>query len=261
MKDNTVKRALGAGGMSFGTMVFEFSTTGFARVAAQAGAEFACFDMEHTGWSMETIRTLMATSRAADIVPLVRVPADDHDYISRVLDLGALGVMLPMVESEEQARHIVSWTRYPPAGTRGFGLLYRDDYENDNHVATMAKANREIMVITQIETKAGVEAVDQIAAVDGVDVLWIGHYDLTNSLGIPGRFTDALYTDALKRVLASAAANGKAAGIMAGSPEDAVRHMALGFRAISFSDMGIYEAGLRSALQTARKAAGVGGKS
>jgi 2-dehydro-3-deoxyglucarate aldolase/4-hydroxy-2-oxoheptanedioate aldolase len=256
VKDNTVKRTLASGGMSFGTMVFEFSTTGFSRVAAQAGAEFACFDMEHTGWSMETIRMLMSTGRSADIVPLVRVPADDHDYISRVLDLGALGVMVPMVESEEEARHIVSCTRYPPAGARGFGLLYRDDYENDNHIATMAKANREIMVIAQIETKAGVEEVEQIAAVDGVDVLWIGHYDLTNSLGVPGRFTDKLFTEALQRVLDAAAAHGKTAGIMAGAPADAVRHVEAGFRAIAFSDMGIYEAGLRSALETARVAAG-----
>jgi 2-keto-3-deoxy-L-rhamnonate aldolase RhmA len=256
MRDNTIKRSLAGGGMSFGTMVFEFSTTGFARIAAQAGAEFACFDMEHTGWSMETIRTLMATTRTADLVPLVRVPADDHDYIARVLDLGALGVMVPMVESEEQARHIVSCTRYPPAGTRGFGLLYRDDYENDNHIATMAKANREIMVLAQIETKAGVEVVEDIAAVDGVDILWIGHYDLTNSLGIPGRFTDTLFTKAVGRVLAAAAANNKAAGIMAGTPADAVRHVESGFRAIAFSDMGIYETGLRSALQTARAAVG-----
>jgi 2-dehydro-3-deoxyglucarate aldolase/4-hydroxy-2-oxoheptanedioate aldolase len=255
MRDNTVKRALADGGHSFGTMVFEFSTTGFSRVAAQAGAEFACFDMEHTGWSMETIRMLMATTRGAELVPLVRVPADDHDYIARALDLGALGVMLPMVESEEQARHIVSCTRYPPTGTRGFGLLYRDDYENDNHIATMAKANREIMVIAQIETRAGVEEVEKIAAVDGVDVLWIGHFDLTNSLGIPGRFTDALFTDSVTRVVAAATANGKAAGIMAGTPADGVRHLESGFRAIAFSDMGVYESGLRSALKTLREAA------
>jgi 2-dehydro-3-deoxyglucarate aldolase/4-hydroxy-2-oxoheptanedioate aldolase len=204
---------------------------------------------------METIRMLMATTRVADLVPLVRVPADDYDYIARVLDLGAMGVMVPMVESEEQARSIVSCTRYPPAGRRGFGLLYQDDYENDSLIATMAKANREIMVLTQIETKAGVEAVDRIAAVDGVDVLWIGHYDLTNSLGIPGRFTDRLFTDAVERVLSAAAANGKTGGIMAGTPADALRHLDTGFRAIAFSDMGIYEAGLRSALQTLREAA------
>ncbi len=256
MRDNRVKRALAAGRPSFGTMVFEFSTTGYSRVAAQAGAEFVCFDMEHTGWSMETIRMLMATTRAADLVPLVRVPADDYNLIARALDCGALAVMVPMVESEEQARHIVSCTRYPPAGRRGFGLLYGDDYENGDLVATMAKANREIMVITQVETRTGVENVERIAAVDGVDCVWIGHLDLTSSLGIPGRFTEPAFTEAVDRVVAAATAAGKAAGIMAGSVEDARRHLATGFRAIAYSDMGLYEGALRSALKTLREEAG-----
>jgi 2-dehydro-3-deoxyglucarate aldolase/4-hydroxy-2-oxoheptanedioate aldolase len=254
MRDNTVKRALADGGHSFGTMVFEFSTTGFSRVAAQAGAEFACFDMEHTGWSMETIRMLMATTRGAELVPLVRVPADDHDYIARALDLGALGVMLPMVESEEQARHIVSCTRYPPTGTRGFGLLYRDDYENDNHIATMAKANREIMVIAQIETRAGVEEVEKIAAVEGVDVLWIGHFDLTASLGIPAQFAHPDFLAAVERVVAACNAHGKTAGIMAGDIPSGKQWLAKGFRAIAYGgDLWLYAASLQAGLTALRQ--------
>ena len=82
MRDNKVKRTLAHGGVSVGTMMLEFATTGIGRIAAEAGADFAVFDMEHSGWSMETIRLLMATSRAADIVPLVRVPTAQYHFIA-----------------------------------------------------------------------------------------------------------------------------------------------------------------------------------
>ena len=97
MRINPVKRSLHEGGITIGTMMMEFSTTGIARIAAEAGAEFAVFDMEHTGWSIETIRMLMATSRAADLVPMVRVPTLQYHFIARVLDVGAMGVVVPMV--------------------------------------------------------------------------------------------------------------------------------------------------------------------
>src|SRR3954451_3304545 len=107
MRTNPVKKKLRAGGTALGTMIFEFATTGIARIAAAAGAEFILFDMEHTGWSMETIRQLLATTRAAALVPLVRVPATEYHFLARVLDVGAMGLMVPMVESGEQARVIV----------------------------------------------------------------------------------------------------------------------------------------------------------
>src|SRR5688572_5327143 len=103
MRTNHVKQKVQSGGISIGTFVMEFSTTGIGRLAAEAGAEFAVFDMEHTGWSIETIRLLMATTRDTPIVPLVRIPATEYHFIARALDMGALGIMSPMVESAEQA--------------------------------------------------------------------------------------------------------------------------------------------------------------
>ena len=91
MRENAVKRKIAEGGVSLGTMVFEFDTTGIGRIAAEAGAEFVVFDMEHTGWTIETIRRLMATTRAADIMPMVRVPATQYHFLSRPLDVGAMG--------------------------------------------------------------------------------------------------------------------------------------------------------------------------
>src|SRR5262249_16063252 len=97
LRENKVKRVLRQGGVALGTMVMEFNTSGIARLAAEAGADFILFDMEHTGWSVETVRTLLASARCADIVPMVRVPATQYHFLARVLDMGALGVMVPMV--------------------------------------------------------------------------------------------------------------------------------------------------------------------
>ena len=154
MKSNRVKRALREGGAALGTMVFEFNTTGIARIAADAGAEFVIFDQEHTGWGVETVRTLMATARAADLVPMVRVPATQYHLLARPLDVGALGLMVPMVETEEQARLIVRAAKYFPEGGRGtaFGIAH-DDYRGGDVVAKMARANEEVLLIAQIEHK------------------------------------------------------------------------------------------------------------
>src|SRR3954454_4895950 len=119
MRPNHVKTKIQSGGTSLGAFMLEFATTGIGRLAAQAGAEFAVYDMEHTGWSIETIRMLIATSASTDIIPLVRVPATEYHFIARVLDMGAMGIMAPMVESAAQARTIVASAKYPPLGRRG----------------------------------------------------------------------------------------------------------------------------------------------
>src|SRR5829696_7119152 len=106
MRQNAIKAKLAAGGTALGAFMFEFATTGVARLAAEAGAEFAVFDMEHTGWSMETIRMLLATSGGTSLAPMVRVPTTEYHFIARALDMGAAGIMVPMVESAEQARRI-----------------------------------------------------------------------------------------------------------------------------------------------------------
>src|SRR5262245_25934507 len=127
MRDNAVKRTLQRGGVAVGTMMLEFGTTGVSRIAAEAGAEFAVFDMEHTGWSMETIRGLMSTSRAAELVPIVRVPTLQYHFIARALDVGAMGLVVPLVADEAQARQFVEFAKYPPAGRRGTAFAVAHD--------------------------------------------------------------------------------------------------------------------------------------
>lgn len=254
MRTNRVKQTLRAGGVALGTMVFEFNTIGIARLAAGAGAEFVIFDMEHTGWSVETIRTLLATAGAADLAPLVRVPATQYHLLSRPLDAGALGLMIPMVETEEQAQLIVASAKYPPQGRRGaaFGLAH-DDYAGGDAVAKMRRANEEGLLIAQVETAQGIENVERIAATDGIDVLWVGHNDLTNSLGIPGQFTHPDYLRAIERFLAACARHGKAPGIMATSVEGARAALAQGFRCLAYwGDLWLYSQALGQGLAAIR---------
>jgi 2-keto-3-deoxy-L-rhamnonate aldolase RhmA len=254
MRENPVKRALTSGGVSLGTMAFEFNTAGLARLAAGAGAEFCVFDQEHTGWSVETIKMLVATSGATDMVPMVRVPTTQYHLISRVLDVGARGIMVPMVESPEQARLIVQSAKYPPVGRRGaaFGVAH-DDYSGGDVGEKIRTANEEILLIAQIETVTGVECVEDLAAVDGIDVLWIGHFDLTNSMGIPAQFEHPRYLDAVTRVIAATEAAGKSTGIMAGSIDDAHQALDRGFRIVAYSgDLWLYQMALREGLTTIR---------
>ena len=256
MRPNKVKRTLRAGRVSIGTSFFEFNTTGIARIAANAGADFAFFDTEHTGWDADTLRMLMATSRGADIVPIVRVPATQYHLIARPLDLGAMGIMIPMVESAEQARVLVRSAKYPPEGGRGaaFGVAH-DDYEGGDVATKMKSANEETLLIALIETVAGIENVDKIAAVDGLDILWIGHFDLTNSMGIPGDFANPRFLKAMDAVLDACRRHGKAAGFMASDVETGRQRIAQGFRCLSYSgDIWLYSEALRTGIAALREA-------
>lgn len=257
MKVNRMKQALARGEVSVGTAFFEFCTPGAPRVAAAAGIDFAFFDTEHTGWSNDVIRALVGAAHAADIVPLVRPAGTQYHLLSQPLDLGAMGLIVPMVESREQAERIVQYATYPPQGRRGaaFGIAH-DDYRSGDVHEKMASANREVLLLPQIETAAGLEHVEEIAAVPGIDVLWVGQFDLTASLGIPGQFDHPRYREGLDRVVEAARRHGKAAGFMATSTGEAEDVLARGFTAIAYSgDLWIYQQALGTAVQQIRSAA------
>ena len=216
MKPNAIKKDILAGKTVAGAMVFEFFSPGMSAILANAGCRFVLYDMEHTGLGFETLKWLFATCRGLPIEPMVRVPRGEYTWLARSLDLGARGVMIPMVESREQAMSIVQACRYPPIGRRGaaFGFAQCDYLGGD--VAQKVRASHErTMVIAQIETERGLENVEEIAAVEGVDVLWVGHFDLSNFMGIPGQFADPRFDAAMRKVVAVCRRHGKAAGFMA----------------------------------------------
>lgn len=250
MRPNPLHAVLTDGGTVYGTMVFEFFTPGLMPILASAGAEFVLLDTEHSGVGIETIKAQIAASRGLDIVPMVRVPGCHYHLIAPVLDAGAMGIMVPMVESAEQARHIASWCRYPPQGVRGvaFGMAH-DDYGGGEVPQKMREANARTMVIALIETAKGIADVEAIMATDGIDIGWLGHYDLTTSMGIPGEFEHPDFLAAVDRLVAACRNSGKPAGILAGSIAAAEGWRARGFRAIAYStDTGLLQEALRTAL-------------
>jgi len=258
MNRNRVKEKLSTGGTSIGTFVFEFATTGMGRIVAEAGAEFVVFDMEHTGFSIETIRTLIASCRPAEVTPMVRVPATEYHFIARALDMGALGIMVPMVETADQARRIVASAKYPPVGRRGaaFGVAH-DGYTGGDITEKIESANRETLLIAQIETAEGVRNVEEIAAVDGIDVLWIGHFDLSNSLGIPGQFSHPQFQQAIAKVVAACQAHGKTPGFMASDVAGGKALLEQGFRILAYGgDLWIYQTALREGVAGLKRHAG-----
>ena len=184
---------------------------------------------------------------------MVRVPALQYHFISRILDVGAMGVVVPFVSSEEQAREIVTYAKYPPEGRRGvaFGVAH-DDYRAGNLVTKMRRANEEIMLIAQIENADGVEHADQIAAVDGIDALWIGQFDLSTSLGIPGRLDHRFFQEATQqggRGLPKARQDRQS--WVPTDPEVLARGPADGFRMLVYlTDIWIYQKGLRDCFTT-----------
>lgn len=256
MQPNPVKTRLAAGHPAFGTMAFEFFTPSLAQIVKAAGADFILYDMEHSGASVETMKTQFACCRGIGLPAFVRVPATQYHFIARVLDAGALGIMVPMVETREQAELIVSCTRYPPAGRRGaaFGVAPHDDFLPGSVTDKIAAANERTLVICLVETAVGIENVDAIAAVPGVDVVWLGHFDLTNFLGIPAQFEHPRYLKAVGDLLAACRRHGKAPGFMAADDAWAKDYRAKGFRAIAYSiDVLLMQSALAKGLATLRE--------
>jgi 2-keto-3-deoxy-L-rhamnonate aldolase RhmA len=251
-----LRSKLARGGVALGTMVFEFNTPGLPRIAAAAGAEFVLVDLEHTGWGFDGIRSVLSAARSEDIAPLVRVQGSDRHLISPPLDLGAHGVMVPMVDDAIEAERVVQAARFAPQGGRGFGLMYPDQL-GDGLGPAIDAAETGTLVILQIETTAGLDHVEEIAATPGVDVLWLGQFDLSVAMGIPGLFADPGMRAAEDRVLAACAAAGIAAGILVASVETARSMLDRGFRMIALgSDIDLYGGALRAGMTALRQQTG-----
>ncbi len=251
VRPSAIRQRVLAGETVAGAMIFEFFAPGMPQVLKSAGCEFALFDMEHAGLGFETLKMLAAGCRGIGIEPLVRVPRSEYHFMARALDVGAFGVMVPMVESAEEARRIEEATHYPPQGRRGaaFGVA-QDDYSGGDVKAKVAALNARTLVIAQIESERGLAEVEAIAATPGIDVLWLGHFDLTNFLGIPGEFESPKYLDAVRAVVVAARRHGKGLGFMAADAVWAKRYRELGFNMIAAGlDASLLQSAIRATLK------------
>ncbi len=250
VRPSAIRRRVLDGETVAGAMVFEFFAPGMPQVLKAAGCEFALFDMEHAGLGFETLKMLAAGCRGIAIEPLVRVPRSEYHFMARALDVGASGGMVPRVESAAEAARIAEATHYPPAGRRGaaFGIA-QDDYTGGDVGAKLAALNARTLVIAQIESERGLAEVEAIAATPGIDVLWLGHFDLTNFLGIPGEFDSPRYLDAVRAIVAAARGHGKGLGFMAADAGWAKRYREFGFNMIAAGlDQTLLQSAIRATL-------------
>ncbi len=195
---------------------------------------------------------------AAELPTFVRPPSQSSHHIATFLDAGAEGLMLPMVSNTDQARAIVDAMKYTPQGSRGVALgIAHDRYAPGPVLEKLAEANQRTVCLVLIETKEGIANVDEIAAVEGVDVLWIGHFDLSCSLGIPGQFEHPEFLSAVEKVVAAGQAQGKSLGRMVRSIDEGVALNNQGFDFICYSgDLWLLQDALRTGIEKLRERCG-----
>jgi 2-keto-3-deoxy-L-rhamnonate aldolase RhmA len=229
-----------------GQMVLELFTPGIGPMLAACGMEFVIFDMEHGRCDIGLLSEMIASCRGSDIVPLARVPDVNFAPLSRVLDLGARGVMVPRVETREQAEEIVSQLKYAPLGRRGVAMGIAHDLYQAGTPEFFATANEDTIVILLLETVKAFENLDEIVSVPGVDVAWMGHYDLTVSMGIPAQFDHPKLLAAMDALVASCDEHGVAPGFLPPNADAAVHWAQKGFRMLSLgSDISVFLDGVR----------------
>jgi 4-hydroxy-2-oxoheptanedioate aldolase len=236
MKQNLVKQKIRRGEPTIGTWLSLASVVA-AEQMALAGFDWLTIDLEHAPTNWETAMAMVAVVGAQDVAPLVRVPSSSDENIKRALDLGAMGIIAPMVTSPEQARAVVASCKYPPDGIRSFaGGRNAAAWATDSSTY-FRQANDEIFVCIQIENVPSVENIDAILAVQGVDCAFVGPQDLTGALGLPPQLDhpDPAFEQAVERVIASAKKHGIGSGLMVGSVASARRWHERGASMISLA--------------------------
>lgn len=240
------RQRLQQGDVVLGQMVLELFTPGIGPMLAAGGMEFVIFDMEHGRCDISLMAEMIASCRGSNIVPMARVPDLSYSPLSRVLDVGARGVMVPRVETKEQAQNIVAQLKYAPQGRRGVALGVAHDLYQAGDRSVFAKINEEIVVILLLETTRAFENLEEIISVPGVDIAWMGHYDLTVSMGIPAQFDHPSFLAAMDSLVSVCRRHGVAPGFLPPTANSAVHWIQKGFRAISLgSDIGIFLDALR----------------
>ncbi len=231
MIENLVKRRLQQGLPVIGIWI-SLPSPAVAELMAGIGMDWLMIDAEHGPAGWETVEDLIRAMKGTDVTPLVRVAGNDPVLIKKALDRGALGVLVPLVNTAEAARAAVAACKYPPDGIRGVAGTRANRFGADlsQYFATW---NREVLVACQIETVQALENLDAIVTVPGIDVLFVGPNDLSASLNHFRQFDDPEFTKAVDHILKLSQRHGIAAGYMASSVDDALARIEQGFRFVA----------------------------
>jgi 2-keto-3-deoxy-L-rhamnonate aldolase RhmA len=255
MQRRSLKELTRSKNIKLGNFVVEFATPGIGHILKAAGCDFAFFDMEHSGFTFETLKSAIRYFEAASVPVIVRVPALENDMLARACDMGAEGLLAPMISTASQAKTMVDSVKYFPIGKRGVGLgLAHDNYAVRPVAQALEDQNDRTTIFCLIETAEGVENVSAIADVNGVDGLWIGHFDLSVSLGIPGEFDNPMFLLAIDRVIEAATKRNMSLGRLVAGTDQAITLYRQGFDFCCYSgDVWVFRDALAAALTTIRK--------
>ena len=254
MNDTTLRAMCRTAEPKFGHFIVEFATPGIGHLLKNAGCDFALLDCEHSGFGFETVKAAVRYFEAARLPTIVRVPSREYQHIARAMDMGAEGIMLPMVSTGAEARSIVDSVKYVPEGKRGVALgIAHDAYRTGDVLAKLAGQNARSAIFAQIETKEGVDNADEIAGTDGIDCLWVGHFDLSCSLGEPGQFQTRTFLEAIDTVVAACRKHGKQLGRLVPDVVTCVDYRAKGFEFLCYSgDVWTYQAAVKAGIDGLR---------
>lgn len=232
----SLKKRLAEGDLVVGIMVSELRNPNFVHMLALSGYDFFIIDNEHGAYSPETVSDIIAAARGAGITPIVRIPEIRRETILKPLDSGAAGLLIPLVNTADQAREVIFHAKYPPLGNRGAALRRPHSlYRKVNAGEYLSQANEETLIAVQAETLQSVQNAPEIASVPGIDAVFVGPFDLSVSLGIPGEVNHPRETEAIDRLLSVCLPKKIAVGIQLFDVPSIKTWVQKGMRLISYS--------------------------
>jgi 2-dehydro-3-deoxyglucarate aldolase/4-hydroxy-2-oxoheptanedioate aldolase len=238
---NKIKQALKNGQSVVGTMVVEIRQPAVMQLLANAGFDFVIIDNEHGPFNIETIAELSRAAIYAGLTPVVRIPDLAYPHVAQPLDSGAQGIMQPRVYDATQVRQAVEMMKYPPLGKRGSALSRGyTKFRSGSTAEAMEAVNQETILFVQIETREALDNIDEILAIPGVDVAFVGPNDLSIALGVPGQLDAPEMREALDEVIAACARHNKYPALHVNDLDLAVKWARKGMRILT----GMSEAGL-----------------
>jgi len=233
--NDLMKKKLDANELILCLSISQARTVDIPMMAAACDFDAIYVDLEHTATSLETTAMLCAASIGFGLIPMVRVPSHDHQYMTRVIDTGAMGVIVPHVDTRAEAEHIVDTCKFPPVGHRSIsGPNPVSRYRAMSPAENVEYMNQQTILVAMLETPAAIERADEIASVPGLDMILVGTHDLTAEMGILGQFGDARFSDAMRSVATACTKHGKVMGVAGISDLELLADLvALGVRFVS----------------------------
>ncbi|MFE1747507.1 HpcH/HpaI aldolase/citrate lyase family protein [Coleofasciculus sp. H7-2] len=240
MRENQLKRKLKRGEVVLGPFI-NCAYPAFIEICGHAGFDFAVIDMEHGALNTLVAEDLCRAADCVGLAPIVRIRKNDTPQIQRALDIGSAGVQVPQIETQSDAADVVRGAKYSPLGSRGLSFYTRAGVYAAAGTQITNQLNEESLIVIHVEGIRGVENIEEIVSVPHIDVIFLGPYDLSQSLGIPGQVQDSRVLELMQKCVTTIRNAGKSAGTFADNPETAKQWIDAGVQYIALGvDVGIF---------------------